>query len=61
MLITPGGSVVPILREVDLLVTPDKVCGDASNYGSRYDTVTMICAGEKGDNKDTCQGDSGGI
>ena len=53
-----GGSVVTVLREVELTITTDASC--VSHYGSSYDPITMICLGDVGDNKDTCQGDSGG-
>ncbi|EAR07786.1 S1 family peptidase [Reinekea blandensis] len=44
------------LLQVDLKAASDATC--ASFFGSNYDSSTMICAGDPG--QDSCQGDSGG-
>ena len=52
-----GGSCCPNeLRKVDVPVKGDAFCGSA--YGSSFQAISMLCAGEGG--KDSCQGDSGG-
>jgi secreted trypsin-like serine protease len=47
------------IQEAPIDVLPDRAC---ANYGRRYDTTTMLCAGrtDGSGTTDTCQGDSGG-
>ena len=46
-----GGSLSRYLREVDLPITTEADC--RALYGTSYDATTMVCAGAKGDGKDT--------
>jgi trypsin len=48
------------LREVQIDMLADSVCGAATSYGSDFKPETMVCAGEALGGQDTCQGDSGG-
>jgi len=59
---TGRGSYSPVLREVEVPVVSDTVCGHAYPGGgdSAYDARTMVCAGDEHGGKDACQGDSGG-
>eukprot|EP00560_Eucampia_antarctica_P000272 CAMPEP_0197840038 /NCGR_PEP_ID=MMETSP1437-20131217/45371_1 /TAXON_ID=49252 ORGANISM="Eucampia antarctica, Strain CCMP1452" /NCGR_SAMPLE_ID=MMETSP1437 /ASSEMBLY_ACC=CAM_ASM_001096 /LENGTH=484 /DNA_ID=CAMNT_0043449585 /DNA_START=263 /DNA_END=1715 /DNA_ORIENTATION=- len=51
-----GGSVSPILLEVEVDVVSPQSCKNA--YGASAITPRMVCAAREG--KDACQGDSGG-
>jgi hypothetical protein len=53
-----GGSKSDTLRQVELDVLADSVCG--SSYGAGFHSDVMLCAGETAGGQDTCQGDSGG-
>jgi Trypsin len=55
-----GGAQQNTLREVNLDILADSVCGAPTSYGSGYIPETMLCAGEAAGGQDTCQGDSGG-
>ncbi|GAA2749033.1 MULTISPECIES: S1 family peptidase [Kitasatospora] len=57
-----NGSYSPTLREVQVPIVSDAVCGHAYPQGgeSAYDAATMVCAGAEQGGKDACQGDSGG-
>jgi hypothetical protein len=55
-----GGSGVDTLREVNIDMIADSICGSGSSYGGSFDPETMVCAGEIAGGQDTCQGDSGG-
>ena len=57
---TFGGSASDTLRQVQLDILADSVCGSVTSYGSEFRPATMLCAGEVTGGKDTCQGDSGG-
>jgi Trypsin len=55
-----GGPQQNTLREVNLDILADSVCGSPTSYGSGFVPETMLCAGEVAGLQDTCQGDSGG-
>jgi Trypsin len=55
-----GGAQQNTLREVNLDILADSVCGASTSYGGDYIPETMLCAGEVAGGQDTCQGDSGG-
>jgi hypothetical protein len=57
---TFGGLKSTQLREVNIDILADSVCGASTSYGSGYKPETMVCAGEVLGGQDTCQGDSGG-
>jgi hypothetical protein len=57
---TFGGLKSATLREVQLDILADSVCGSPTSYGSSFHPETMLCAGEAAGGQDTCQGDSGG-
>ncbi len=46
------------LRQAEVPMIGDADCGAQSDWGSRFDATTMVCAGRLG--IDTCSGDSGG-
>lgn len=55
-----AGEGSKVLREVALPILSDTSCRlFALDKTSPVNTVTQICAGRDGGNKDTCQGDSG--
>ncbi|KAL0134167.1 hypothetical protein PUN28_001181 [Cardiocondyla obscurior] len=54
-----GGSVSPVLQEVNVPILTNAECR-AMKYPSRRITDNMLCAGYKEGGKDSCQGDSGG-
>ena len=55
-----AGEGSKVLREVALPILSDTSCTlFALDKTSPVNTVTQICAGRDGGNKDTCQGDSG--
>lgn len=54
-----AGGLANIMQVVDLCITTHADC--AAFYGTTtFSPEHMICAGTRGDGKDTCQGDSGG-
>uniref|UniRef100_A0A4W5PAV1 Zgc:100868 n=1 Tax=Hucho hucho TaxID=62062 RepID=A0A4W5PAV1_9TELE len=53
-----GGSLPPILQEVDVPIVGNRQCN--CNYGVGSITDNVICAGLSAGGKDSCQGDSGG-
>lgn len=53
-----GGTVSPVLREVQVPIVSNAECRSRS-YGMRV-TDNMLCAGEPEGGRDACQGDSGG-
>jgi secreted trypsin-like serine protease len=53
-----SGVSVDTLRAAVVNVIPDSTC--AGDYGSDFDSSTMVCAGFQGGGVDTCFGDSGG-
>jgi hypothetical protein len=55
-----GGPSSDTLRAVQISMIDDTTCGSPSVYGSGFDPVTMVCAGELSGGRDACQGDSGG-
>jgi len=54
-----GGSISPVLREVDIPIIDNERC---ANYysGTSGITAQMLCAYVDGGGRDSCQGDSGG-
>ena len=55
-----GGSSSDVLRQAEIEMISDSVCGSSSSYGSDFIPETMVCAGILAGGTDTCQGDSGG-
>jgi hypothetical protein len=55
-----GGSLSPILKEAQVPIVADDVCGRPDINGLDFQAATMICAGNLAGGTDTCQGDSGG-
>jgi hypothetical protein len=55
-----GGTRSNILREVEIEMIADSVCGSPSSNGSLFIAETMVCAGAMEGGRDACQGDSGG-
>jgi secreted trypsin-like serine protease len=53
-----SGSHVDTLRAATVGVIPDSIC--SGDYGSDFDSNTMVCAGFQAGGVDTCFGDSGG-
>ena len=50
-----------VLMQVDLPIQSDTSCKSfGMSTSNPLNTITQICAGRNGGNKDTCQGDSGG-
>jgi Trypsin len=57
---TSGGLKSDTLRQVQLDILADSVCGSPTSYGTDFHRESMLCAGEVTGGQDTCQGDSGG-
>jgi hypothetical protein len=55
-----GGTRSNILREVEIEMIADSLCGSPSSNGSTFIAATMVCAGVMEGGRDACQGDSGG-
>uniref|UniRef100_A0A8C3KLI9 Peptidase S1 domain-containing protein n=1 Tax=Calidris pygmaea TaxID=425635 RepID=A0A8C3KLI9_9CHAR len=53
-----AGSVSSVLREVDLEVQSDNVCGE--HLKKHYRQMSMLCAGDENSKKAFFKGDSGG-
>ena len=55
---SPSADTVDTLREARVEVIGDSTC--SGDYGSDFDSATMVCAGFQSGGVDTCSGDSGG-
>ena len=59
-LTSEGGSLNSALAEATVPIVDDAACASPQMNGSRFDPVTMLCAGYPTGGISTCQGDSGG-
>jgi len=48
------------LRQVEVPIVSNAVCGSPAAYGADFDPASMLCAGYPQGGKDSCFGDSGG-
>jgi secreted trypsin-like serine protease len=55
-----GGSLSPVLKELEVPVVADSVCSSSNSYGRIFNAESMLCAGYMEGGKDSCFGDSGG-
>jgi secreted trypsin-like serine protease len=55
-----GGSLSPVLKELEVPVVADSVCSSSKSYGRVFDAESMLCAGYVEGGRDSCFGDSGG-
>jgi len=58
--VVQDGAGSPVLREVDMPIVGDDVCGSPNVYYTTFTPQVMVCAGHMEGGKSTCQGDSGG-
>jgi secreted trypsin-like serine protease len=53
-----GGSMPDTMQVAQVPIVTDATC--ATDYGTQFESATMVCAGYPQGGTDTCQGDSGG-